>query len=130
MLARRKGAGSRWGCGLPEVPAAPRKHPEPHGSNDDRANLHLGHDIQARHPDARQMRCDLFCPWPIDHYHFGASADAATAHRFKPPAGLLRAGHLRPAPRVTVPKGYAVPGWTDEETRKWLYNGSAASGLG
>jgi hypothetical protein len=31
---------------------------------------------------------------------------------------------------ITVPKGYAVPGWTDEETRKWLYNGSAASGLG
>jgi hypothetical protein len=54
-----------------------------------------------------------------------ASANAATVHRSKPPQG-----HLRPGQRVTVPKGYAVPGWTDEETRKWLYNGSAASGLG
>jgi hypothetical protein len=53
-----------------------------------------------------------------------ASANAATAHRAKPLEGHLRAGQ-----RVPVPKGYAVPGWTDEETRKWLYNGSAASGL-
>jgi hypothetical protein len=54
-----------------------------------------------------------------------ASANAATVHRSKPPEG-----HLRPAQRVTVPKGYAVPGWTDEQTRKWLHNGSSASGLG
>lgn len=48
-----------------------------------------------------------------------ASANAATAHRAKPPAGRLRPGHP-----VTVPKGeaksYAIPGWTDEETRQWL----------
>jgi hypothetical protein len=54
-----------------------------------------------------------------------ASADAATMRRSKPPAGPVR-----PVQHVTVPNGYAVPGWTDEETRKWLYNGSAASGLG
>jgi hypothetical protein len=42
-----------------------------------------------------------------------ASANAATVLRSKPPEG-----HLRPAQRVTVPKGYAVHGWTDEETRK------------
>ena len=42
-----------------------------------------------------------------------ASANAATVHRSKPPEG-----HLRPAQRVTVPKGYAGHGWTDEETRK------------
>jgi hypothetical protein len=53
------------------------------------------------------------------------SADAEPVHRSKRPAA-----HLRPGQGVTVPKGYAVPGWTDEETRKWLYNGSAASGLG
>jgi hypothetical protein len=53
-----------------------------------------------------------------------ASADAATVHRFKRPEA-----HLRPAQRVTVPKGFAVPGWTDEETWKWLHDGSAASGL-
>jgi hypothetical protein len=54
-----------------------------------------------------------------------ASANAATVLRSKRPAA-----HLRPVQRVTVPEGYAVPGWTDEETRKWLYNGSAAAGLG
>jgi hypothetical protein len=40
-----------------------------------------------------------------------ASANAATAHRAKPLEGHLRAGQ-----RVPFPKGYAVPGWTDEET--------------
>jgi len=53
-----------------------------------------------------------------------ASANAATVHRSK------HRDHLRPGQHVTVPNGYAVPGWTDEETRKWLYNGSSASGLG
>jgi hypothetical protein len=37
---------------------------------------------------------------------------------------------LRPVQRVTAPTHFAVPGWTDEETRKWLDNGSAGSGLG
>jgi hypothetical protein len=54
-----------------------------------------------------------------------ASANAAPVHRSKPPEG-----HLRPGQSVPVPKGYAVPGWTDEQTRKWLYNGSSAAGLG
>jgi hypothetical protein len=54
-----------------------------------------------------------------------ASADAATVLRSKRPIG-----YIRPSQRVIVPKGFAVPGWTDEETRKWLYNGSSASGLG
>ena len=53
-----------------------------------------------------------------------ASANAATVHRSK-----LREGHLPSRQRVTVPS-FAVPGWTDQETQKWLYNGSAASGLG
>jgi hypothetical protein len=44
-----------------------------------------------------------------------ASANAAKVHRAKPPQG-----HLRPAQRDTLPKGFAVPGWTDEETRQWL----------
>jgi hypothetical protein len=54
-----------------------------------------------------------------------ASADAATVLRSKPPER-----HLRPHQDVTAPAGYAVPGWTDQQTRKWLYNGSAAAGLG
>jgi hypothetical protein len=44
-----------------------------------------------------------------------ASANAATAHRSKPPEG-----QLRPGQRDIVPKGYTVPGWTDEQTREWL----------
>jgi hypothetical protein len=40
-----------------------------------------------------------------------ASANAATVHRSKPPEDHLRAGQ-----HFTVPTGYAVPGWTDEET--------------
>jgi hypothetical protein len=49
-----------------------------------------------------------------------ASANAAAVRRFKPPEG-----HFRLRERVTVPsvtKGFAVPGWTDEQTRKWLDN--------
>jgi hypothetical protein len=61
-----------------------------------------------------------------------ATANAATVHRAKPPEGHLRTHQfisVRPSQRVTAPTRFAVPGWTDEETRKWLYNGSAASGL-
>ena len=54
-----------------------------------------------------------------------ASAAAAMVHRSKPPEG-----NLRPAQRVTVPKSYAVPGWTDEQTRYWLDNATVAAGLG
>ena len=53
-----------------------------------------------------------------------ASADAATLYHAKPPAR-----HVHPDQRVAAPKGFAVPGWTDEETRQWLNNASAASGL-
>jgi len=55
-----------------------------------------------------------------------ASANAAPVHAFQP-----REARSRPVQRVIVPKPrFAVPGWTDEETRQWLYNGSAAAGLG
>jgi hypothetical protein len=55
-----------------------------------------------------------------------ASANAATVHTFKSPKG-----HLRPVQHVIGPSPrFAVPGWTDEETRQWLYDGSAGSGLG
>ena len=43
------------------------------------------------------------------------SASAAPVHRAKPPAG-----QLRPDQRDALPKGVTVPGWTDEQTRKWL----------
>jgi hypothetical protein len=49
-----------------------------------------------------------------------APADAATVHRARRPEV-----RWRPVQRVTipdVPKGYAVPGWTDAQTRQWLDN--------
>jgi hypothetical protein len=57
-----------------------------------------------------------------------ASSSAAAVHRSTP----RHRHHVRPVQRVTVPAPparFAVPGWTDEETRQWLYNGSAAAGL-
>jgi hypothetical protein len=43
-----------------------------------------------------------------------ASADAATAHRFRPPV------INRPSQGVAPPGRFAVPGWSDEQTRQWL----------
>jgi hypothetical protein len=51
---------------------------------------------------------------------------ATTHHRSKRPEG-----HFRPIQRVTIPTtGYAVPGWTDEQTGYWLDNATVAAGLG
>jgi hypothetical protein len=44
-----------------------------------------------------------------------ASANAAKVHVSKP-----HAGHVRVAQPVATPKGFAVPGWTEEQTRNWL----------
>jgi hypothetical protein len=69
-----------------------------------------------------------------------ASTDAATAHRFKPHHAHLRAGQrvavrdgyyperYYSAQGAVGPRHFAVPGWTDEETSKWLYDASAGSG--
>ena len=46
---------------------------------------------------------------------FSASANAAKVHHSKP-----QASHLRPTQSATVSKGFAVPGWTDAQTRYWL----------
>ena len=61
------------------------------------------------------------------------SADAATVHRSKPHRIDLRRHQwipVRPDQGVTRPTGFAVPGWTVEQTRQWLDNASAGSGLG
>ena len=42
-------------------------------------------------------------------------ANAATARHSKP-----HAGQLRLTQPVAAPKGYAVPGWTEQQTRDWL----------
>jgi hypothetical protein len=49
-----------------------------------------------------------------------ASSEAATVHRARPPARHVRPVYERPIPHATAPQGFAVPGWTDEQTRYWL----------
>jgi hypothetical protein len=57
-----------------------------------------------------------------------ASSEAATLHRSKPPARHLPSVYERAIPHVTAPKGFAVPGWTDEQTRYWLDSASGPKG--
>ena len=47
------------------------------------------------------------------------SVQAAPTHRAKLPARKLHT--VDPAPS---PKGFAVPGWTDEQTRSWINDAS------
>ena len=78
------------------------------------------------------------------------STDAAMAHHFKShhahlrdgqrfavPQGTYQGGTYRggyssedyyPAQGAVGPRHFAVPGWTDQETSKWLYDASAGSG--
>jgi len=44
-----------------------------------------------------------------------APADAARMRHPEP-----HAAHLRPAQPVAALKGFAVPGWTEQQTRDWL----------
>jgi hypothetical protein len=73
-----------------------------------------------------------------------ASTDTAMAHHFKPHHAHLTAGQRVAVPQSTYrggyssedypaqgavgPRHFAVPGWTDQETSKWLYDASAGSG--
>jgi hypothetical protein len=45
-----------------------------------------------------------------------AAANAATVHHL----GTRHRVIVRPSQGVTAPARFAVPGWTDEETRQWL----------
>jgi hypothetical protein len=56
-----------------------------------------------------------------------ASADAATVHRFKSPARAHQRVTVSPSQRVTAPTHFAIPGWTDQQTRDWLDNASRGS---
>jgi hypothetical protein len=58
-----------------------------------------------------------------------AAADAATVHRSKPSRIHLPAHQWVTAPRQP-PDRFALPGWTDGQTQRWLDNASADSGLG
>ncbi len=57
-----------------------------------------------------------------------ASANGATARRLRSPAYAQPHVTVRPSQRVTAPAArFAIPGWTDEETREWLDNASRGS---
>ncbi|MDI4231402.1 hypothetical protein OZ411_01060 [Bradyrhizobium sp. Arg237L] len=52
-------------------------------------------------------------------------ADAATVRRVRHPERHFRLEQpVVPPP----PKGFAVPGWTDEETRQWIDGASGPKG--
>jgi len=57
-----------------------------------------------------------------------ASANAATVHHPRPRQATI----VRPsAPRVAPPRvQFAVPGWSDEATKRWLDNASSSVGRG
>jgi hypothetical protein len=56
---------------------------------------------------------------------FCASADAATVHRSKPHHAHFRTPPPVAGQRATAPTRFAVPGWTDQQTRDWLDNASS-----
>jgi hypothetical protein len=57
-----------------------------------------------------------------------AAADAATVRRVRHPERHFRLQQPVVPPSVVTPKGIAVPGWTDEETRQWLNSASGPKG--
>jgi hypothetical protein len=62
-----------------------------------------------------------------------AVADAAAVHRSKPPRVQLRARQpviVHPSQGVTAPARFAVPGWTDDQTRDWLDSATSCIGCG
>jgi hypothetical protein len=65
---------------------------------------------------------------------FCASADAATVRHSRPIPHHARPEHGATAPDVrkdyAAPKSYAVPGWTDGETQKWLDDATRMVGVG
>jgi hypothetical protein len=61
------------------------------------------------------------------------SAEAATAHRAKLPAASFKArAHVivRPDAGGGTPARFSVPGWSDEQTRRWLDNATSCAGCG
>jgi hypothetical protein len=56
------------------------------------------------------------------------SADAATVRHSRPIRHRPPPEHAVPPPDVR--RGYVVPGWTDEETRKWLDDATRMVGRG
>ncbi len=54
------------------------------------------------------------------------SANAATVHRPR----TRQSTAVRSSTEIAPPTRFAVPGWSDEATRRWLYNASSSVGRG
>jgi hypothetical protein len=65
---------------------------------------------------------------------FCGSADAAAVRHSRPIQHRARPEHAVTAPDARrgypPPRGYAVPGWTDQETQKWLDDATREVGVG
>ena len=59
-----------------------------------------------------------------------ASADATTVHRSTVDLRARQHVIVRRSEGVAAPKRFAVPGWTDEQTQKWLDNATSCEGCG
>ena len=61
-----------------------------------------------------------------------APANAATMHRAKSRANPPAQTHIiaRPDPGATPPVRFSVPGWSDEQTRRWLDNATSCEYCG
>lgn len=64
-----------------------------------------------------------------------SAANAATVHRSTVPSRMRQPDFVPPtqliAPgRGVATPGFAVPGWTDEATRRWMDNNTACSRCG
>jgi hypothetical protein len=63
-----------------------------------------------------------------------AAGNAATVHRSTPPSRTRQhvfvppTQLIAPGQGVATP-GFAVPGWTDEATRRWMDNNTACSSI-
>jgi hypothetical protein len=65
-------------------------------------------------------------------FTLSAAADAVTVHRSRSTAIHLRTHQrvtARPGETAAAPAHFAVPGWTDQQTRYWLDNATAGAGL-
>ena len=118
---------------MAEILALGISHYPPLTGHDDRMSAILRRMLQ--NPD---LPAHLRTPegWPAEmqtEWGDDQGTTAATAHRAKHrPIYLQAPDHViaHPSQDVTPPARFAVLGWTDDETRRWLDNASSCSSCG
>jgi hypothetical protein len=128
---------SQWRC-QPRRPSGERRVRlgMPHDSGDlsdreaatasgrDRPSTYDQPIALARRDWSNEVRCVLALGFLIT---LCASASGAMVHRLKRSAYAHQRVAVHPSQRVTAPSRFAIPGWTDEETKDWLDNASRGS---